>query len=282
MKCRLCDSSDLRFRARGSGFRVWECRVCGAGSADTDSRSAVDDYAASYERDFAGAKAQRCWTLTTAALPFSVRGARILDVGCGIGDYLDLAREAGMITTGVEPAETAACSAAQRHDVVIGPIETVNLTGRPAFDVVTMWDVLEHLERPRDTLRTIWSALGPGGCLLVATPLMGSVFDRVGIALNHVTGGRMPQLLDMCWSEDHLTRFSIEGLRTQLTEFGYTAIDARPELLLSLQPDRYAGGAVMRPWTRNGRVNAAISRIGVACVRSLGICNKVVVCALRP
>jgi 2-polyprenyl-3-methyl-5-hydroxy-6-metoxy-1,4-benzoquinol methylase len=281
VKCRLCESGDLRFRANGSGFRVWECRVCGAGNADTDGRAAVDDYAASYDHDFTSAKAQRCWTLTTAAVPGPVRGARLLDVGCGIGDYLDLAQRAGMVTTGVEVAETAARLASERHDVVVGSIEAVDLTDRPPFDLVTMWDVLEHLDRPRDILRTILSVLKPGGCVLVATPLMGSVFDRAGIALNRVTRGRMPQLLDMCWSEEHLTRFSPEGLLTQLSEIGYTDVDARRELLLSLHPDRYAGGAVMRPWTRSNRVNATISRAGVAFVRSSGIRNKVVVRASR-
>lgn len=99
------------------------------------------------------------------------RPGRVLDVGCATGDFLVECRAKGLAVAGVEPAPWAARLAAARGL----PVWPTDLAGAAlpaaAFDVVTLWDVIEHLEQPVEDLRRIARALRPGGHLVVGTPV---------------------------------------------------------------------------------------------------------------
>ncbi len=100
------------------------------------------------------------------------RGGRVLDVGCAAGDFLCAARGAGLVVAGVEPAPWAA-AAAQAHGLPVWPtaVAAARLP-HAAFDVATLWDVVEHLDRPGDDLAHVAAAVRPGGWLVVTTPVL--------------------------------------------------------------------------------------------------------------
>ena len=99
-------------------------------------------------------------------LPPYVEGGRILDIGCAVGKDLDLARELGWETVGVEISERAAAQArAKGHQVFTGTLEQASYH-ESSFHAVVMWDVLEHLHNPLGTLKEISRILKPGGSLL--------------------------------------------------------------------------------------------------------------------
>ncbi len=97
--------------------------------------------------------------------------ARLLDVGCGNGDFLARMRLLGWHTTGVEPDKRAAHVAQTRYglDVHCGSLDTLP-TGVPAFDAITFSHVIEHLPNPLNTLKRSLRLLKPGGQLVVVTP----------------------------------------------------------------------------------------------------------------
>ena len=74
---------------------------------------------------------------------------RLLDVGCHVGTFIELAERAGFEVAGVEPSRWAAkrAEARVRGPVHVGVVEDAPLP-EGAYDVVTMWDVIEHLPDP--------------------------------------------------------------------------------------------------------------------------------------
>lgn len=238
--------------------------------------SELDDFDRRYDCDADGTKGTLCWDLLTRVV--SVRGdERLLDIGCGRGAFLDVARSHGLRTTGLEPS-AAAASVASCHAVIPYPVETLSGVGSK-FDLVTMWDVLEHLQDPGAALASVRHILSPRGTLALATPMMGSTYDRLAVLSHRLSAGRMAQLVRMCWSEDHLTRFDRSGLAGVLGDLGFAQVDVQKILMLSLRPDRYAGGAVLPAWTSHPHLNRRISQIGVHVAQLANVHNKLLLSA---
>jgi SAM-dependent methyltransferase len=133
-----------------------------------------------------------------------VRGiGSILDVGCASGAFLHLMRESGWRVTGVEPSQ----SQFRRATKVLGDqasiqqcvLQEASLPG--SFDLVTMWDVLEHVTHPREFLSLATALLRPGGCLVLNVPRIDSPAARL-------MGPRWPVLL-----AEHLNYFTVPSLR---------------------------------------------------------------------
>lgn len=96
---------------------------------------------------------------------------KMVDVGCATGSFLDGMRRRGWQVLGIELTSWAADYARQRLglDVITGTLESAKLSAS-SFDLVTMWDVLEHVYDPRQTLREIQRILKPGGWFVFSIP----------------------------------------------------------------------------------------------------------------
>ncbi len=102
---------------------------------------------------------------------FQTKPGRVLDIGCAAGFFLAVARERGWEVKGIEISDYAAAYARKSGaDVYCGPLESFEPSGEKLFDVVTLWDVIEHVRQPRRDLEKIYRLLKPGGWLVLATP----------------------------------------------------------------------------------------------------------------
>lgn len=103
-------------------------------------------------------------------LPAALRG-RLLDVGCGSGDFLADMKARGWSVAGVEPDPRAAQLARERLDTKAVYANTSAVPDEEAgFDAVTLAHVIEHLLDPSSTLRDCLRLLRPGGRLVITTP----------------------------------------------------------------------------------------------------------------
>jgi len=102
----------------------------------------------------------------------------LLDVGCGPGGLLHEARAQGWKATGIEISRWAAEKGkAQGLEIIEGTLHSARFTNG-AFDVISMFDVLEHLPHPREYVSEIHRVLKPGGTLVIETPNIKGFFVR--------------------------------------------------------------------------------------------------------
>ena len=96
---------------------------------------------------------------------------RLLDFGCAAGYFLEVAQAEGWQVSGVELSRDTAERATQVLHVQI--LTTLDDLVEDEFDVITMWEVIEHLPKPVVELRRIDDRLLPGGLIMLSTPNAG-------------------------------------------------------------------------------------------------------------
>jgi 2-polyprenyl-3-methyl-5-hydroxy-6-metoxy-1,4-benzoquinol methylase len=108
-------------------------------------------------------------------------GKSLLDFGCGVGGLCGIGREYGLKTTGIEPDPFARQQAMKDRALnVYASIDALRAADPEArFDIITMWDVIEHLREPWNELTQLSALLRPGGRLLLSTPNAGSLRARL-------------------------------------------------------------------------------------------------------
>ena len=139
---------------------------------------------------------------------------RLLDVGCGGGDFLIVARDRGWKVCGVDPDLTATTRARQLDlPVLNGGLELL-ANQEAQFDAITLSHVIEHVHQPLCMLQDCHRLLKPGGILWLETPNVGSYgHRRFG---SNWRGLEAPR---------HLTVFSWQGLLTIMEAAGFADVE---------------------------------------------------------
>jgi 2-polyprenyl-3-methyl-5-hydroxy-6-metoxy-1,4-benzoquinol methylase len=155
-----------------------------------------------------------------------IRGARILDIGCGGGKFLAMARELGAEVTGLELEDSRAFYAKSVNglDVRKCPIEDEAWRSEQhSYDIVTLWDVIEHVNYPHSTLKVASQMLKPGGFLVIDTPCKDSFYHRFGQFTYALTRGAYPTFLSIMYSSHlfgHKQIFSTKEMQELLSRTG--------------------------------------------------------------
>ena len=152
--------------------------------------------------------------------PKAPRQGRLLDLGCGTGNFLAAARDAGFDVTGVEFDPSAARFAREHYGLrsvfAERPEDFHAAHPQEQFDVVTFFEVLEHQEHPRQFLSVAKDCLAAGGFLALSVP-------------NRERWQKGVETLD--YPPNHLTRWSPRSLRIFLERNGFEILSMRQEPL---------------------------------------------------
>jgi 2-polyprenyl-3-methyl-5-hydroxy-6-metoxy-1,4-benzoquinol methylase len=182
---------------------------------------------------------------------------RFIDVGCGAGQTVDLARQLGWDAMGIE-IDPAAVHAAQKTGLNILEGDYNELTKyEQQFDCIMCSHVLEHVHQPRDLLKKLQSALKPGGVLLLTLPNSLSALRRHfgtdwrGLeAPRHLCIPSEPQLIQILKNAgftlkslaDNNTDTAAESYRIQRRGISSATEDAKKASELQISPLSFPNG----------------------------------------
>ncbi len=204
------------------------CLSCGVVFVSPVPPRAIDpsaygpDYYEPWQGDQIGPR-DRIWRRRLAAILARAPVGRLLDVGCGDGRFLRLARQAGFTADGIEfsPEGARRSAEALNRPVAIGDLSVDPLLPGP-FDTITLWHVLEHVGDPARLLAAVHRRLRPGGLIAVAVPNIENLPLR---AVYRVARRRPLPLFQPGSREPHLTHFSAATLAASLRRHGFEAIE---------------------------------------------------------
>ena len=184
------DASDLVVKFRASGDeplidRLVRCTRCGMQYINPRLRPdlILGGYAEGADPTYVSQMPARIRTFARSLAGIERqlgRKGRLLDVGTAAGAMLVAAREAGWEAEGCEPNRWLADWGAREYGVRIRPGTVFEQDYEPAsFDVVTLWDVVEHAPSARGLIEHCRTLLKPGGLLIVNYPDIGSWIARM-------------------------------------------------------------------------------------------------------
>ncbi len=239
--CNLCGSRDNKvlypstlpegptaediehFRCTSSGYgkhyTIVKCRNCGLTYANPHRQASaiLHNYEEVIDQLYLEEREGRVLTFRRNLHPLEElmppdQGRRLLDVGCYIGVFLEIAQERGWEAWGIEPSHWAVREATSRGlRVLEGTLDNAHLA-EESFDVITMWDVIEHLTDPMRELKESHYLLEKGGLICIHTINIESPLARL-------MGHRWPWLMEM-----HLHYFSPRTLGAMLRKAGFTVV----------------------------------------------------------
>jgi 2-polyprenyl-3-methyl-5-hydroxy-6-metoxy-1,4-benzoquinol methylase len=248
--------------AFGEHGRIVQCRSCGLVYMNPrpHHEAVVENYGDVEDQEYIEEEQGRLETFAESLqLVRRYRpSGRLLDVGCHVGTFLTLAEQAGYEVAGVEPSRWASEIARGRigGGVHCGAVEDAPMP-EGGYDVITLWDVIEHLPDPALDIRAIHGALRPGGVFAVSTMDVDALFARLA-------GRRWPWYMQM-----HLVYFSRRTLCEMLRREGFQICTVETHVrrvrltYLASRLDAYAPAV--------GRfANRALERVGLA-ERTVGV-----------
>jgi 2-polyprenyl-3-methyl-5-hydroxy-6-metoxy-1,4-benzoquinol methylase len=228
--CNLCGADEpqefltLSDRFSGRQFRLVRCPRCSL--IYLDPRPSMEELSSLYPEEYeafqppvAEMSSMQAWHASRMremqanyVMRFVNEPGNLLDIGCATGEFLSTMQGHGWGVSGLEVIEQAAQTARERYNlqVITGTLETADLPDL-AYDVITMWDVLEHLPDPSGALVRCRRLLKPGGVVIFSIPNLAS-FDR------YLFGSRW-----IGWDAPrHFTLFSTHTLRQALQKAGFS------------------------------------------------------------
>jgi 2-polyprenyl-3-methyl-5-hydroxy-6-metoxy-1,4-benzoquinol methylase len=144
---------------------------------------------------------------------YSPKKGKILDIGTAGGSFLGVSSKRGWDVLGCEPSTWLAEWGSKHYNINIHPGTVFDMDLHDGeFDVVTLWDVLEHTPDPREVLTECRRILKPGGLLVVNYPDIGSSIARI-------MGRKWVFLLSV-----HLYYFTLETMIEMLKSTGFNVI----------------------------------------------------------
>jgi SAM-dependent methyltransferase len=225
--CAVCGADRLRRFGSSRGFPLVRCAACRFFFVDAVGVDPVtlydDDYFGSskgYE-EYGALSSIKLATFRrriAALRPFVADGARALDIGCATGEFTAAARRAGWRALGLDISSAVVAAAQRRHGPWFLRAQGPSLPFRSGtFDMVAMFDVIEHMPAPQHVVEEAARLLRPGGVLVVETPNTAGLSAR--LMRHHWPLLRPPE---------HLSYFDARNLSILLARCGFDCLARWP------------------------------------------------------
>lgn len=233
ISCNLCGQRGFKvIEDDGAPLKVLQCESCSLVFVYPlpDRTELEEHYDDSYYRDWLHTQKEsriRMWTNRLNKLKRFRSGGNLLDVGCGEGTFLQLAKENGWKTSGTEVSSYAARYAANASgaDIFCGEIPNAGYPEN-SFDVVSIWHALEHVRDPKRYLEEIQYILKPDGLLVIAVPNLNNLVMQIAY---RIIKRRKLKLFSKDEKEVHLYHFSAQTIQAYLDITGFECLRLAPD-----------------------------------------------------
>ncbi len=250
-RCPVCQGLEARLRYRITDFRIYDCESCRLvylwpqldddevramfSALYTEGEGSVPELKTYYDftyEDRPDNPLVQLYEHWLDALEKERAPGKLLDIGCGTGLFLSVARRRGWQPYGVDDCAEATAHARDHFglDVWDGQFDEFAKREGLRFDAITMWDIIEHARAPVGLLDAAREVLAPKGVIGVSTPNQKSILDLVGGALYHLTAGHLTKPLEQFYIEQHFLYFASDTLRDAFTRAGLRAVRLDREL----------------------------------------------------
>ena len=243
IKCTVCKDAKSSIVLRKGSLSLHRCLNCGTIFSGVYSNDFVPEWYSYYDKYanfsredvFDPITNHRCQDLLRWFSRFGI-GREVLDVGCGLGQFVDVANRCGWIAEGLERSK-GAVSFARRQGLAVQELDFLSAAIKPnSYDLVTLFEVIEHVPNPAEFLYRAGEVVRSGGLVYLTTPNFASV-DRYLLGENWKVIG-----------PGHLTYFTSRTLRALVKKAGCFEILHFETRNLSMAALRVLGcGLFLRP-----------------------------------
>jgi 2-polyprenyl-3-methyl-5-hydroxy-6-metoxy-1,4-benzoquinol methylase len=211
--CILCNATSLKPLENYTSYELVRCNSCDFVFTQKipDKQELLEYYSENYDRTnyFSPITKKRYNELLDKFEPFR-KTNRMLDIGCGYGFFLEVARERGWEVYGVEITDDAVDACTKKGiNMFKGDSKDVNFDNE-SFDVVISIEVIEHLNDPNSYLSKAHDLLRSGGVMYVTTPNFNSYLRY-----------RLKEDYDVISYPNHLCYFTARTLKQAFTQNGF-------------------------------------------------------------
>jgi 2-polyprenyl-3-methyl-5-hydroxy-6-metoxy-1,4-benzoquinol methylase len=230
--CSQCGAADPRFLFRKLNYDLVQCASCDLvfvqNPPNVSELAEIYSSAVGYHDNILTPDSPEYKRMDNIAkrhmaiLARFARGGKLLDVGCSTGLFLHRSKQAGFNSGGVEFSLQSAEFARHQFGVDVLHGDVSEAAGQKGvYDVVTMFDVIEHVYDPTKDIRAVHDLLKPGGLFILSTPNIDGLFPRLSY--------QFAKLLDY-WPHPepphHLFQFSVRTLSAMLERNGFETVKA--------------------------------------------------------
>ena len=231
--CNLCSCTKFRtLESNGNCFKVFKCTNCSLIFVHPlpPSLKLKMHYNQSYYFKWIEEQKEKriiMWNKRFNKIKKVYSEGRILDVGCGDGLFLEIAKKNGWHINGTELSPYASKYASENlgTNIFNGELPEAKFPD-DTFDVVTMWHVLEHVRDPKSYFREVHRILKPDGLLILAVPNVNNLIMRVAY---RVIRGRKMKIFSIDDKEIHLYHFSNKTLKGYFSATGFDCLRLSPD-----------------------------------------------------
>ena len=254
--CPVCHSAEINplltvkdHSVSKENFVVWQCSNCSLRfTQDVPDQNSIGAYYQSADyishtntsRGMVNQLYQkvRNYTLEQKAgliIRNTVKQGRILDLGAGVGAFLQTMKKKGWDITGIEPDDGARAQAKKDFEIDLSEAGLLWNLQAGSFDAITLWHVLEHVHELHPYIEQLKKLLKPGGKIFIAVPNYQS--------LDH-------SIYKLFWAAydvpRHLYHFAPKSIKTLVEQHGLQLVDKKPmwfdSFYISLLSSKYKNG----------------------------------------
>ena len=229
--CDLCGQDDADLLVVKLGFHVVRCRNCSLVYVNPRPKlaalSAQYEVGSFFEHQVTRANDESWKPEAMARLELinrlhPTRGT-LLDVGCSAGWFMGVAQDAGWKVAGIDVSGPAiGYSKSRGFDAKVATLDDHGFAPG-SFDVITMFDCIEHMPSPMRALKAVRTLLAPGGIVMLTTPNVDGFFPR----LTYQILARPFGAWDHPGPPGHIYQFGMRTMSDALERSGFTMVDAR-------------------------------------------------------